>query len=184
MKRTRARRELIKDVLLILVGIALALFLATTGVIDQLIGLIGNTALASFTAGIFFTSVFTLGPASVTLAHIAQQGSLSVVAVWGALGAVCGDLILFFFIRDHFAEHITKSLKPSRLRVIINSFHVGFMKWLSPLIGAFIIASPLPDEFGLALLGLSKIRVAVLIPISFVMNMVGIYLLIWAVGIL
>ncbi|HEY4478659.1 MAG TPA: hypothetical protein VI775_02350, partial [Candidatus Paceibacterota bacterium] len=57
--------------------------------------------------------------------------------------------------------------------------HFGFLKWLSPLIGAFIIASPLPDELGVALLGMSKIRIAVLIPLSFTMNILGIYILIF-----
>jgi hypothetical protein len=182
MKRSRARRELIKDFLLILIGVAFALFLGTSGFLDQLIALIGNTAIASFAAGIFFTSVFTLGPASVTLVHVAEHGPLMSVAIWGATGAVCGDLILFFFIRDHFAEHLTKSLKPSSVRSFLSSFHLGFMKWLSPILGALIIASPLPDEFGLALLGLSKIRLAVLIPISFAMNMLGIYGLVWVAG--
>ncbi len=182
MKRSRARRELIKDFLLIVIGVALALFLGTSGFLDQLIDLVGNTAIASFAAGIFFTSVFTLGPASVTLVHIAEHGSLTSIAFWGAAGAVCGDLILFFFIRDHFADHLTKSLKPSRVKSILASFHLGFMKWLSPILGALIIASPLPDEFGLALLGLSKIRLAVLIPIAFAMNLLGIYGLIWVAG--
>lgn len=184
MRRSRAKKELIKDILLIFVGVAFALFLSTSGVLDQVISLIGNTAAASFFAGIFFTSVFTLGPASVTLVHIAGQGSEHVVALWGALGAVCGDLVLFFFIRDHFAEHLMKSMRPSFAKRILSSFHLGFMKWLSPVIGALIIASPLPDELGMALLGLSKVRIALLIPISFVMNMLGIYLLIWSVSLL
>jgi len=182
MKRSNARHELIKDFLLIVIGVAFALFLGTSGILDQLIDLIGNTAIASFAAGIFFTSVFTLGPASVTLVHIAEQESLMSVALWGAFGAVCGDLIIFFFIRDHFSDHIIKSLKPSRVRNILASFHLGFMKWLSPILGALIIASPLPDELGLALLGLSKIRLAILIPISFAMNILGIYGLVWVAG--
>jgi hypothetical protein len=184
MKRSRARRELLKDLLIIGIGVMLALYLSTSGIIDQVIGIIGNTAAASFICGIFFTSVFTLGPASVALASIAETGPLSEIAVWGALGAVCGDLVLFFFIRDHFVEHLKKSLRPARIKNIVSSFHLGFMKWLSPIIGALIIASPLPDEFGVALLGMSKIRVAVLIPVSFVMNVLGIYLLVWAAGLL
>ncbi len=43
-----------------------------------------------------------------------------------------------------------------------------------PMLDALIIASPLPDEFGVSLLGLSKVRVAVLLPIAFVMNFLGI----------
>ncbi len=184
MRRSRARQELIKDFLLIIVGLAFMLFLSTSGVLDTIIKSIGNTAVASFAAGIFFTSIFTLGPASIALANIAKNAAIPEVAIWGALGAMCGDLLLFFFIRDHFADHLLGTLRPSSVRRILASFHLGFMRWLSPIIGAFIIASPLPDEFGLALLGLSKIRVAILMPISFVMNMIGIYGLVWGGGLL
>ena len=45
------------------------------------------------------------------------------------------------------------------------------------MLGAAIIASPLPDEIGLSLMGMSKTRVAVLIPVSFAMNALGICLL-------
>ena len=70
------------------------------------------------------------------------------------------------------------TIKPSKLRHIMHSFHFGFLKWLSPIIGALIIASPLPDEFGIAFLGMSKVKTAVLMPISFFMNLIGIYALI------
>ena len=73
-------------------------------------------------------------------------------------GAMLGDLIIFFFIRDRFADDIIHSMKPSVSRHVLNSFHLGFLKWISPILGALIIASPLPDEFGLTLLGLSKTR--------------------------
>jgi hypothetical protein len=56
------------------------------------------------------------------------------------------------------------------------------MKWISPILGALIIASPLPDEFGLALLGLSRTRISILIPVSFIMNFLGVYLLLWFVS--
>jgi hypothetical protein len=134
--------------------------------------------LASFISGIFFTSAFTLAPASVSIAHIAQTSPLSGVVFWAALGAVCGDLILFFFIRDRFADDLINSMRPSTVKHFFHSLHFGFLKWLSPLIGALIIASPLPDEFGIALLGMSKIKTIVLIPVSFFMNMLGIYILI------
>jgi hypothetical protein len=179
MRRSQARHELRKDLFLIFIGIMIAWFLNRTGVIDYLISLIGNSAVSSFVSGIFFTSIFSIGPASIALVHIAEQGSVRDVVLWGALGAAFGDVILFFFIRDHFADHIVKSLKPSHIKHILASFHLGFMKWLSPVLGALIIASPLPDEFGMALLGMSNIRIALLIPIAFVMNLLGISLLLW-----
>jgi hypothetical protein len=90
-----------------------------------------------------------------------------------------GDLILFLFIRDRFADDLAASFKPSLARHILSSFHLGFLKWLAPVVGALIIASPLPDELGLGLMGISKTKIAILLPVSFVMNFLGICALVW-----
>lgn len=178
-RRSVARRELTKDVILIVFGAVLALVLSNTGTLDWIISLIGSKEWSSFISGIFFTSAFTLAPASVALARIAEVAPTSTVIIFGALGAMFGDLIIFLFIRDRFAADLTASLKPSFIKHILTSFHFGFLKWLAPFIGALIIASPLPDEFALGLLGISKTRVIVLMPVSFLMNIAGIYSLIW-----
>lgn len=172
-------KALMRDILMIVIGAIIAILLSRYGLIDLFISIFReNYIVASFLAGIFFTSVFTLAPASITLVHIAENAPMHGVAVWGGLGAMCGDLILFFFIRDRFAEDVKRVFKPSSVRVFFKSFHLGFMRWLSPILGALIIASPLPDEFGITLLGMSKIKLGVLIPIAFAMNTLGIYLLI------
>lgn len=174
-----ARQELAKDFVLILIGACIAFVLSSSGFLDTFISLLGGHVIAAFVAGVFFTSVFTIAPASLALVHIGQSISLFELAFFGALGALLGDLLLFFFIRDRFSEDLKRSFKPSFVRHVARSFHFGFLKWLSPILGAALIASPLPDELGLALLGLSKTRVALLVPISFVMNLIGIYLLLW-----
>ncbi len=177
-KRAAARHELAKDLIFIVIGVIAAIALVQTGMLDALLGIFGRTDMAAFLAGVFFTSAFTIAPASIALAHIATEAPVASIALWGALGAMLGDLIIFFFIRDRFAADIKDSLKPSVARHIMGSFHLGFLKWLSPVIGALIIASPIPDEFGLTLLGISRTRVAVLLPISFAMNWLGIYLIV------
>jgi hypothetical protein len=134
--------------------------------------------ISSFIAGIFFTSVFTIAPSSVLFVHISDYAPINGIIVWGALGAMCGDLVLFFFIRDRFVDDIMRMIKPKTIHHILRSVHLGFLKWLSPILGALIIASPLPDELGIALLGMSKVRTSLLMPIAFLMNMLGIYLLI------
>jgi hypothetical protein len=50
-------------------------------------------------------------------------------------------------------------------------------RWFITSIGALIIASPLPDELGLAFLGLSRIPFKLFVPISFVFNVIGIYII-------
>ena len=177
-KKSKARQELSKDLFFVFIGAVLAYILAQTGIIGWLVNIFGNQILVSFFSGLFFTSVFTIAPASVVMVNI-MNTSIMFIAFWGALGALCGDLLLFFFIRDRFADDVMSSIKPLVTKHILNSFHLGFMKWLSPLLGAILIASPLPDEFGLTLLGLSKTKVTILIPISFVMNFLGIYSLLW-----
>lgn len=178
-RKNKNKSALLRDFVMIGVGIIIALLLSRFGVLDYIISLFKDYyIISSFIAGIFFTSVFTLAPASVALVHIAENSPISSVAIWGGLGAMCGDLILFFFVKDRFAEDLKKALKPKHVRYFMKSLHLGFMRWLSPIIGALIIASPLPDEFGITLLGMSKVKTIILIPIAFFMNMLGIYLLI------
>lgn len=177
--RRQYKNALARDILMILFGIVIAILFVKSGLLDLLVSsLKGYVIVASFVAGIFFTSAFTLAPASIALVSISQHAPTSTIALWGGLGAMCGDLILFFFIRDRFAEDVMRVMKPAKIRHLLHSVHFGFLKWLSPVLGALIIASPLPDEFGITLMGISKVRVAVLMPIAFVMNVLGIYLLI------
>ena len=50
------------------------------------------------------------------------------------------------------------------------------MRWFLMGVGALIIALPLPDEIGLVMMGLSRMKARHLIPISFVLNSLGIAL--------
>ncbi len=184
MRRSIARHNLIHDLLFIFIGIIIAVALSHTGVLDSIISFLGDGVAAAFIAGFFFTSAFTIAPATVAFTRMVGTMPIPSLALWGALGALCGDLVLFFFIRDRFADDLKASFKPSVVKHVLRSFHFGFLKWLSPLVGAVIIASPLPDELGLALLGFSKTRLIFLVPVAFIMNAIGIYLLVWFASIM
>ncbi len=179
-KRKFLTKDLKKDLAIIFLGLIVAYFIVQTEIFGTLLGHVtGWYPLASFVMGIFFTSAFTLAPASIALAKIAETAPAIEIALWGGLGAMVGDLIIFLFIRDRFARDLKAAFRTSKIaRSIFNGFHLGFMKWITPLLGALIIASPLPDEFGLALLGFSKVRLVFLLPIAFVMNCFGILCLI------
>ena len=179
MKRKKNGYALVYDLIIIGLGILLTLVLLKLGVIDSFIYAFRNySILASFIAGIFFTSTFTIAPSAVAIAHIAEHAPLPSVAFWGALGAMCGDLILFFFIRDRFSRDLMGVLKPSTVKHLLHSFHFGFLKWISSIVGAVIIASPLPDEFAVSLMGLSRVKTSILMPVAFLGNALGIYLLV------
>ncbi len=178
LSRRQARINLKEDIIALGVSVFLAWFLFYSEALTELLAATeAGKILESFVVGIFFTSAFTLAPASLFLVKLSQILSPWSVAIFGALGAMCGDLVLFLFIRDRLAGDIKALFPKSVVRHFLNSFHLGFWKWLAPLLGALIIASPLPDEFGISLLGLSRVKIAILLPVTFLMNFLGILLI-------
>ncbi len=175
LPRSQARHQLREDIVVIAASVLLAWALISSGTLAQLTAVThAGKLLESFVGGLFFTSAFTIAPAAILLGNLSHTLSPWSVALVGAFGAMCGDLILFLFIRDRLAKDIEGVFPRRAVRRFLRSFHLGFWKWLAPVLGALIIASPLPDEFGLSLLGLSRVRVMVLLPLSFCMNLLGI----------
>jgi hypothetical protein len=164
------------DAFILLFSIVAAVLLAHLGVFTHLLTLAQSFQLTgAFIAGIFFTSMFTVGISSVAFVEIANSGNITGIALAGALGAVFGDMILFLFIRDNLASDLKEIMKRASYRRFIAHFHGGMFRTLSPLLGALVIASPLPDELGLTLMGMSKMRSILMIPITFLMNFLGIF---------
>jgi membrane protein DedA with SNARE-associated domain len=80
-------------------------------------------------------------------------------------------------VQDVFSGDIQAILKDRRIVRLFRHFHFHFWKWVLPVIGALVIISPLPDEIGLTMLGLSRVRTIVMLPLTFALNFVGILLL-------
>lgn len=167
---------LAEDIFIIAISLLVAVVLVATGVLEQLlVSIQGFGLLSSFIAGLFFTSVFTTAPAIVALGEIAQVNALYTTAFFGALGAVVGDVIIFCFVRDRFSKHVMDLVKESGMRKRFKTLlRLRFFRWFTFLIGGLIIASPLPDELGISLLGFSKVRYSWFVPLSFVFNFLGI----------
>jgi len=177
--KTKNKYLIIIDLAIIMSSIFAAIILAKT---DILVNILTATKeleiIGSFVAGLFFTSAFTTAPAIVTLAEIAQVNSIWIVAIYGALGAAISDLIIFKFLKDRFSKHLIELIeKKEGKKRIKHLLNLKNFKWLTFLIGGLIIASPLPDELGIALLGFSKIKQPLFIAFSFVANFIGILLI-------
>ena len=172
-------RFLYQDLAIILFSVGIAVLLIKTGVLGTILTSTKELEiLGSFVAGMFFTSAFTTAPAIAALSEIANANSVLLTAIFGALGAVLGDLIIFQFVRDRFSEHLLELFRHEgagkRVRLL---FKQRSFRWLTLFIGGLIIASPLPDEVGISILGFSKIRASWFIPISFFFNFIGILLI-------
>ena len=168
-----------RDLLIIAISIFVAIGIVRLGVIQDIVSVVDELKIiGSFIAGFFFTSAFTIAPAAIALAEISKTTSPYLVAFWGACGSLAGDLIIFLFVRDRFADDVMEVLHTFKNeKKIKNFFKKGFFRWLSPVLGALIIASPLPDEFAVALMGISKVRMSLFIPISFIMSFFGILII-------
>jgi len=145
-------------------------------------GASGLGYLGAFLSGIFFVSIFTVAPASVILFDIANVHNPIIVAVAAVCGAVLGDYLIFRFLRDKVFDELNHLFKEMGGSYIKRLFSSPFFIWLIPILGAFIIASPLPDEVGIGLLGLSKVKNWHFVLITFVLNAVGIFLIISLAG--
>lgn len=171
-KRTR----LYTDAVIIVGSVVLAMVFLQTGVIHSLVHGVRDLAYASsFLAGLFFTSLFTIAPSIATLGILAQEQAPLSVAFFGGLGAMCGDLVLYLFVRDRVSEdfaYLLRSPRAKRWKAVLAS-RVPRVLW--PMLGAVIIASPLPDELGIAMMGLSKMRLGIFLPVTFFANGLGIY---------
>lgn len=174
-----AKRHLVQDLFLFGASIALAWAIVHFNLVHILLEKLGDVVpLASFIAGIFFTSVITTAPAIAVLGELSLEGNPFVVALMGGLGAVCGDYIIFIFIRDRVSDDIAYFLKRTGTPRFFKLFHKRrTFRWVLPVLGGLIIASPLPDEIGLTLLGLAKLNTKRFLFISFLCNAGGILLI-------
>ena len=168
-----------RDAGIIVLSIFVAILLVKTGTLEEIIRLTNGPAfLNSFVAGLFFTSIFTTAPAIVTLGKIAQSsGSVWPVVLFGGLGALIGDLVIFRFMRDRIDADILKLVRNSHNKRLRHFVRLKIFRWLTFFLGALVIASPLPDELGLAMMGLSKTKTNILIPVSFIFNSLGILII-------
>lgn len=171
-------RLIARDGSIVVLTIIAAFLLNKYGVLDLIVSTTGNYyPLGAFFTGLFFTSVFTTAPAIAVLASLGSSHPPLVIAFFGGIGALCGDIIMFRFMKKDVTadlDFILSKTKSKRLKHII---HLKAFRWFLTSLGAIVIASPLPDEIGLALMGVSRISLAFFIPISFIFNFIGIYVI-------
>ena len=173
LKKHSVNHAVLEDMFLLALSILVAVFLAVSGAVPMALSFFQDADLiAVLIAGFFSASTFTIAPASVAIAELAETVPTWSVIFVGAAGAVVGDLVLFYVIRDHFIGDIIKLLSKRRNKTLEHIVGSTLFHRLMPLIGALIIASPLPDELGLAMMGISKTNRGTLIVISYTMNVI------------
>lgn len=137
----------------------------------------------AFLAGVMFISTFTVAIGTVILLVLAESLSVLEIAIVAGFGAVIGDLVVFKYVRNKgLVDEVMSIYKYFGGHNIRHLIHTKYFSWTLPVIGALIIASPLPDELGVSLMGISKMKINEFVILSFVLNSIGIFLVLFASG--
>lgn len=176
MRKQRKTNWKYKNLSIFILILLVVFVLSDTGVVDPVLEWIGKWGYAgALMTGVFFVSLFTVVPASLVLLSLAQESNPLLIALSAGLGASIGDLLLFRFFKDGLFDELRSLFRHSQFSRFARIFKTRLFLWFTPLIGAFIIASPFPDEVGIGLLGLSNIRPWQFLALSLVLNSAGIF---------
>ncbi len=107
-----------------------------------------------------------------------------VFAVVGGLGAMVSDLVLYRFLKTSLIEEwkliVLPKLSFQQRQQMESLTKRRLFVWTVPFLASALIASPLPDEFGVALFSVINFHPKYFSLISFLANMGGIFVLLSA----
>lgn len=132
-------------------------------------------------AGVLFTSFFTAAPAVLILLTMAEAYDPLIVAFYAAAGSVIGDWIILKIFEERIAYELLPLAKKFHLRGVIRSVRRKKNREKATILGMVVIASPLPDELGIGLLGIAHLPTISLLVITFLLNAAGILVLVLAI---
>ncbi len=172
-----------RNAFFIILSIIVAYILLKSQLIHNSIATIGDLGyIGSFVAGLFYAYTLTAIPATASLFLLGGQLNPILIAITGAAGAVLGDYMIFRFVKDSFIQGLEEfpTLRKIIFKISDNMKKSKISKKLIPLLAGFIIASPLPDELGVSMLGMVRFRSRKFFIYSFSLNFIGILLIAFA----
>lgn len=171
-------RGLILKTAIFVLSLSLTWWLIKSGYLQNITSsLLPIRLIAEIFAGILYTSFLTSPISVVMLIVLASENNPVITAILAGFGAVLGDLIIVKFFRKEAKDinFVAKQLQFQKVNKFLQKFHLDF---ITPLLGAIIVASPFPDELGLLMLGASKLKYQEIALISYVLNTAGILLIV------
>ena len=181
-KRLRApKQRTYFNLFFVVIGILVALILSKYEPLQTFLFSLGEFGyIGAFFAGILFVSTFTAATSALILLILAERLSPIELGLIAGLGAVVGDLTIFHIFKDGLFDEITDIYNRFGGKRMSRILNVKAFRWMLPVIGAIIVASPLPDEIGISLLGFSKMSTTRFIVLSYILNSLGIFIIVSA----
>ena len=169
-----------KNLILTFISILLAVSISKIETVHQFLTGLGNFGYVSaFIAGGLFVSTFTVAAGAIILFFLAETFTPWEIGLIAGMGAVAGDMTIFKFVKNGLAGEIKDIYNHiDGRRHLQKLFHSKYFSWTLPVAGALIIISPLPDELGVTLMGISRLNTLQFLITSFLLNSTGIFLII------
>lgn len=170
-----------KGLTLIFISILLTIFLSKYNFLNEFFFSIRHTPfLGSFIAGILYVSASTVTLGIFMLSDLADTLPSIEIAIIAGLGGVVADFVLFRFFKGDLLSEITPIYNKLGGKHLTRLMYHKYLRWSLPIVGAIIIASPFPDEIGISLMGLSKIKNYQFVLLCLVLDISGVFLLVSA----
>lgn len=181
----RKLKRLIFDTVIFIISMSMAWYLLKGGFLHDLVALVLPIRfLAPVLAGLLYASFLTAPISVAMIAVLAQDSNPLVLAILGGLGAACSDLLIVKFFRGRLSKDVDLVSRQMQFKRLNNFLIKWKLDALVPIIGAIIVASPLPDELGLMMLGASKLKYYQIALLTFVLNTAGILLIVVPISVL
>ncbi|MCL4338459.1 hypothetical protein M1271_02120 [Patescibacteria group bacterium] len=146
-----------KHLTFFIISIIFVALLTKLEIFHQTLIHLGNFGyIGAFFAGILFVSTYTVSIGALLLLILAEYLNPIEIALIAGLGAVFGDYVIFRLVKDNLVYELADIYNHFGGKHLSHLLHTRYFSWSLPVIGALIIASPLPDEMGVGLLGISK----------------------------
>ena len=178
-------RKIVFKSAIFVISLSIAWYLLKSGLLNNLVDrVLPVTFAAEILAGSFYTSLLTSPIAIAMLLILAQKQHPISLALIAGLGAALVDLMMVKFFRDNLNRDFNTIARQLKLDLINKFLKLLKLDFLIPLIGALIIASPLPDELGLFMLGASRLKYYQVVLLTFILNTAGILLIVTPINLL
>jgi hypothetical protein len=156
-----------------IIGVILFVTLLDSALLTAVFNFFESTGyVGGFIAGVLSASFFTAVPALVVVVDLAGQLDHLPLAMMVGLGNAVGDMILLLFFEERVFGELRPLFKKLHIAKRFKRMKRG-RRTLALLGGVFFLISPLPDEIGLSLLGISHFPKPVLLAICWGLNTLG-----------
>lgn len=166
-------------------SIGIAWYLLKGGYFDSWVNtVLPHRFLAEILSGAFYTSFLTSPIAVAMFFVLAKTENPIILSLLAGVGAAALDLIIVKLFRDNLSRDLTLLTRQLKLNLVKKFLKLLKLDFIIPLLGALIIASPLPDELGLYLMGTSELKNYQIIIITYILNTAGILLIVTPINLL